>query len=237
LPVVVTAEQNGEVKPGAPRVLRLVQGTGYELAWSFAKRTPDAKPPETVGADLSAPPAAEIQVRRARTDKKVEKYAEKGEFNVLTTTRTPPEKFDLVLSGQSDSEDTEDAALLTPVITLEIVQGYSVTAPREPVALQAGGKAELAGAFHRQPEFTHPVSITAEFLPSHVSCRPAELHAETEYRLSCEAEASAKPGEYEVQLTPASVVMSLDKREVPYKIAPVTAKLIISETKTTQATR
>ena len=97
-------------------------------------------------AQAAAEPAAEIQVRRARTDKKVEKYAEKGEFNVLTTTRTPPEKFDLVLSGQSDSEDTEDAALLTPVITLEIVQGYSVTAPREPVALQRGGKAELAGA-------------------------------------------------------------------------------------------
>jgi hypothetical protein len=104
--------------------------------------------------------------------------------------------------------------------------------------LQAGGKADLAGAFTRQPEFTQPVSITAEFLPPHVSCRPAELRAaETEYRLSCEAEASAKPGEYEFQLTPASVVASLDKREVPYKIAPVTAKLIISETKTTQAAR
>ena len=85
---------------------------------------------------------------------------------------------------------------------------------------------------------TQPVSITAEYLPPHVSCRPAELHAaETEYRLSCEAEASAKPGEYEFQLTPASVVVGLDKRELPYKIAPVTAKLIISETKTTQAAR
>jgi hypothetical protein len=124
------------------------------------------------------------------------------------------------------------------VITIEIVQGYNVTAPREPVALQAGGKTELTGAFHRQPEFTQPVSVTAEFLPPHVSCRPAELRAaETEYRLSCEAEASAKAGEYEFQLTPASVVMSLDKREVPYKIAPVTAKLILSEAKTTQAAR
>jgi hypothetical protein len=239
LPVVVTAEQTGEVKPSAPRVLRLVQGTGYELAWSFAKRAPDAKPPEKVGADISAPPAAEIQVRRARTEKNEEKYAEKGQFNVLTTTRTPPEKFDLVLFGQSDGEeDGEEAALLTPVITFEIVQGYSVTAPGGPVTLQAGGKAELAGVFHRQPEFTQPVSITAEFLPPHVTCRPAQLQAaETEYRLSCEAEASAKPGEYEFQLTPASVVMSLDKREVPYKIAPVTAKLIIPETKTTQAAR
>ena len=45
------------------------------------------------------------------------------------------------------------------------------------------------------------------------------------------AEASAKPGEYEFQLTPASVVVGLDKREVPYKIPPVTAKLIVSEIK------
>jgi len=238
LPVVVTAEQTGEVKASAPRVLRMVQGTGYELAWNFAKRAPDAKPPETVEADVSAPPAAEIQVRRARTDKKEEKYAEKGGFNVLTTTRTPPEKFDLVLVGQTEREDGEEAALLTPVITIEIVQGYSVTAPREPLALQPGGKAEVGGVFHRQPEFTQPVNITAEYLPPHVNCRPAELRAaETEYRLSCEAETSAKPGEYEFQLTPDSVVRTLDQREVPYKISPVMAKLVISEAKTTQAAR
>ncbi len=237
LPVVVTSEQAGELKPNAPRMLRLVQGMGYELTWNFAKRNPDAKPPETVGADVSSPPAAEIQVRRARTEKKEEKHAEKGAFNILTTTRTPPEKFDLILSG-SDSEESEDAALVTPVITLDIVQGYSLTAPKEPIALQPGGKVELVGAFHREPEFTQPVTIAADYLPPHVSCRPAELHsAESEYRLSCEGEASAKPGEYEFQLTPASVVVGLDKREVPYKIAPVTAKLIISESKATQAAR
>jgi hypothetical protein len=237
LPVVVTGEQTGELKPNAPRVLRLVQGTGYELTWNFTKRNPDAKAPETVGADVSSPPAAEIQVRRARTDKKEEKYVEKGEFNVLTTTRTPTEKFDLMLSGQ-DSEENEDAGLIAPIITLDIVQGYSLTSPEEPVALQPGGKVELTGAFHREPEFTQPVTIAADYLPPHVSCKPAELRAAaSEYRLSCEAQASAKPGEYEFQLTPASVVVGLDKREVPYKIAPVTAKLIISENKSTQAAR
>ena len=93
------------------------------------------------------------------------------------------------------------------------------------------------GAFHREPEFTHPVSLKAEFLPAHVSCQPVELSAASEYRLSCEAEASAKPGEYEFQLTPASVVVGLDKRETPYPIAPVTAKLIVSDNKATQAAR
>jgi len=230
LPVVVGKEESGKIEPDAPRVLRLVQGTGYSLKWNFKGSNPDARPPENVGVDVASPAAAELGVRRAKTEKKEEKYAEKGEFSVLTTTHSAPEKYDLVFYGES--KDGQSEALVTPAITIEIVQGYAVAAPQEPVVLQAGGKAELVGVFHREPEFAQPVSITAEFLPAHVSCRPAELHAaETEYRLACEAEPSAKAGEYEFQLTPASVVVGLDKREVPYKIAPVTAKLIVSETK------
>jgi hypothetical protein len=123
-------------------------------------------------------------------------------------------------------------------MTLEVIQGYSMAAPKEPVTLQPGRKGELAGAFHREPEFAQPVSILAEYLPAHVSCQPAELRQDaSEYRLSCEAGPSAKPGEYEFQLTPSSVVVGLDKREVPYKIAPVTAKLIISGNQTAQAAR
>jgi len=230
LPVVVGKEESGKIEPDAPRVLRLVQGTGYSMKWNFKGRNPDAHPPENVAVDVASPAAAEIAVRRAKTEKKEEKYAEKGEFSVLTTTHSSPEKYDMVLYGES--KDGESEALVTPAITIEIVQGYTVAAPQEPVALPAGGKAELVGVFHREPEFAQPVSITAEYLPAHVSCRPAELHAaEKEYRLSCEAETSAKPGEYEFQLTPASVVVGLDKREVPYKIAPVTARLIVLETK------
>jgi hypothetical protein len=118
------------------------------------------------------------------------------------------------------------------------VQGYSVLPPKEPLALQPGGKAELVGAFHREPEFAHPVSVKADYLPAHVSCDAAELKAAAnEYRLSCQADASAKPGEYEFQVTPASIVIGLDKREVPYKISPVTAKLIVSGNSTAQAAR
>jgi hypothetical protein len=230
LPVVVGKEESGKIEPDAPRVLRLVQGTGYSMKWNFKGRNPDAHPPENVAVDVASPAAAEIAVRRAKTEKKEEKYAEKGEFSVLTTTHSSPEKYDMVLYGES--KDGESEALVTPAITIEIVQGYTVAAPQEPVALPAGGKAELVGVFHREPEFAQPVSITAEYLPAHVICQPAELHAaEKEYRLSCEAEASAKPGEYEFQLTPASVVVGLDKREVPYKIPPVTARLIVLETK------
>ncbi|MBZ5595715.1 MAG: PPC domain-containing protein [Acidobacteriia bacterium] len=236
LPVVPAKEESGTIAPEAPRLLRLVQGTGYPLKWSFKPRNPDARPPENVGVDVVSPSAAEISVRRAKTEKKEEKYAEKGEFSLLTTTHTSPERYDLVMFAESKDEYAE--ALMTPAMTVEVVQGYSVAAPKEPVALQPGGKAELTGAFHREPEFAHPVTIQADYLPAHVSCRSAELRQDaSEYRLSCEAEASAKPGEYEFQLTPASVVTGLDQREVPYKIAPVTAKLIIAGSKTVQAAR
>jgi hypothetical protein len=237
LPVAVAAkEESGKIEPAAPRVLRLVQGTGYALKWNFKARNPDAKAPESVGVDMASPAAAEIQIRRAKTEKKEEKYADKGEFSVLTTTHTSPEKYDLVLF--SESKDGEGEALLTPAITLEVVQGYTVTPPKEPLALQPGAKAELVGAFHREPEFSQPVTIKADYLPAHVTCEPVEVGpAAREYRLSCAAEASAKPGEHEFQLTPASVVVGLDKREVPYAIAPVPVKLIISESKTTQAAR
>jgi hypothetical protein len=235
LPAVVTVEQPADLKLSAPRALRLVQGTGYELTWEFQPRVPETKPPETVGADMAAPPAAEIQVRRAKAGQKEEKYLAKGSFNIFTTTRTPPEKFDLLISGQSGMEESEEAGLVAPAVTIEIVQGYDVAPPKEPVTLQQGGKAELVGAFRREPEFAAPVTVAAEYLPAHVTCQPVEVRTASEYRMTCEADASAKPGSYEVQLTPASVVTGLDKREMPYKVAPVTAKLIISENRTQAA--
>ena len=81
LPVVVGKEESGKIEPEAPRVLRLVQGTGYSMKWNFKGRNPEARPPENVGVDVVSPAAAEIAVRRAKTEKKEEKYAEKGEFS------------------------------------------------------------------------------------------------------------------------------------------------------------
>jgi len=113
-----------------------------------------------------------------------------------------------------------------------------VAPPKEPLTLPPGGKADLVGSFDREPEFTQPVTIQADYLPAHVTCRPQELKTGSgEYRLACEADASAKPGEYTFQLTPASVVVGLDQREVPYKIAPVAAKLIVSGTDISQIAR
>jgi len=236
LPIGIAKVESGAIESEAPRTLRLVQGTGYPLKWSFKPRNPEARPPETVTVDVVSPSAAEISVRRAKTDKKEEKYAEKGEFSLMTTTHSAPEKYDLLMYAESKDEMAE--ALLTQPITVEVVQGYTISSPKSSLTLKAGGKAELVGAFHREPEFASPVSIHAEYLPAHVTCRPAELRPGTnEYQLSCEAEAVAKPGEYEFQLVPSSTVVGLDKRETPYKIAPVAAKVIVSGNQTAQAAK
>ena len=128
--------------------------------------------------------------------------------------------------------------MLTPAVTLDVVQGYMVDPPKEPLTLRPGDKRELVGRFHREPEFVNPVKIQADYLPANVTCQPQELQsAAREYRLACAADASAKPGEYTFQITPASVVVGLDKREMPYRIAPVAAKLIISGTEISQTAR
>jgi hypothetical protein len=238
LPVTVAKEESGVIEPQAPQTIRMVQGTGFNLKWQFKPRQPEARPPASVGAEVAAPAAAEIQVRRANFDKKEEKYADKGEFSVLTTTHTSPERYDLVLSAQTSGEERDAEALQTRAITLEVLQGYRVAAPKASLTLSPGGTAELSGEFHREPEFPTPVHIEAEYLPSHVICERVEVNGSTsEYRMTCKAEASAKPGEYEFQLSSASIVVGLDKREVPYKIAPVSAKLVISDNKATQAAR
>ena len=186
--------------------------------------------------DVAAPAAAEIGVRRSNVSKKEEKYAAQGEFDVLTTVHTAPERYDLIMFGES--KDGMSERLLTPAITLDVVQGYRVAAPKDPLTLNPGAKGNLVGRFDREPEFTQPVTIQADFLPAHVTCLTAELRTPSgEYSLTCEADASAKPGEYNFQVTPASVVVGLDKREVPYKIPPVTAKLIISGNNITQTAR
>lgn len=238
LPVIVAKEESGRIEPQAPPTVRLVQGTGFNLKWQFKPRNPDARPPESVDADVAAPAAAEIQVRRASIEKKEEKYADKGEFSVLTTTQTSPEKYDLVLSAQTSGDEKDTEAMLTRAITLDVVQGYHVAAPKASVTLAPGGTAELSGNFYREPEFTEPVHIEAEYLPSHVTCERVEITGSaSEYRMTCRAEPLATPGAYEFQLSSVSVVVGLDKREMPYKIAPVAAKLVISDNKTTQAAR
>ena len=61
-------------------------------------------------------------------------------------------------------------------------------------------------------------------------CSAAEISGAPEhYRLECEADESAKPGEYEIELAPTSVLAGRDTELVPYKIEPVTTRVSITK--------
>ena len=50
----------------------------------------------------------------------------------------------------------------------------------------------------------------------------------TYFRVECRAEDSAAPGEYEFEITSSSVLAGREKEKVPYSIAPVLSKIVVS---------
>jgi hypothetical protein len=112
------------------------------------------------------------------------------------------------------------------------VQGYRIDAPKQITAIPRGGVAEITGSFHRESDFSSPVTVKADNLPLGVECAAAEIDETPEtYQIKCTATDAAEPGEYEIELAPTSVLASRDTELVPYKIEPVGTKLTITKTK------
>ena len=106
---------------------------------------------------------------------------------------TLPMTFDVFLSAEAMIGGRKQT-VASSAITFEIVQGYRVEPPVEPVEIRGGGVAEISGAFHRERDFTAPVTVKVNNLPLGVACEPAEVRgAPARYRLSCEAGPDAQP--------------------------------------------
>jgi hypothetical protein len=234
LPAMVSREQPGTIESSAPKTIRLVQGTGFELKWAYNSKVPDMRPPENIDVDM--PGAREFQVRKAEMERKSDKYAEKGTLLLLTTTQTPAQKFNLVLAGELSSGMGEDT-IYSPALTVEVLQGYRMEPPKT-ATVQPGGRVELSGRLIREPEFQQPVIVKLDNAPAGMKCASSDAPANaTEYRIVCEAGTTVKPGEYPIQLSSSSSVIGLDKRQTSYSIAPVEGKLVVSAAPATTATR
>jgi hypothetical protein len=157
----------------------------------------------------------------------IKKGDTKGEFKLITTMGTPSVTFDLVLNTDV-RVDGRDVTVYSPAITFDVVQGYRIEPPPEVTRLWPEQSFEIAGKFHREPDFLSPVDVTASNLPLNVSCEPASITGAAEaYALRCKSGADVEAGEYEIELTSSSTLAGRDTEAVPYKIPPVTAKLLV----------
>jgi hypothetical protein len=207
----------------SPRRVRLIQGMVHNIEWEFQSENSDLKPVEAVSVGAT-PIVGNIRILGGA---KVKKGQTKGEFELFTTMGTPEMTFDLTLSAEAMVNGRRQT-IYSPMILFEIVQGYSIEAPAEPVRIEPKGTTVISGAFRRDPEFGSVVKVKATNLPLDVECNEAALEgAAREYSLECTAGANVEPGDYPIELAATSYLAGRDTQQTPYNIPPVTAALTV----------
>jgi hypothetical protein len=222
LPARVVEPEPAVLEVTSPLRVRLIQGMEHEIRWAFHSRVSGVA--QTAKVRTQNEPA--VGNLRVIGGAQVKTGDNSGVFLLQTTMGTPAMVFDMVLSCDVEV-DGRGITITSPAITYEIVQGYDIEPPGEPVRISKGGKAAIRGVFHRQPEFSSPVTLKANNLPVGVSCSTAEIREAEVYHLECEAAAGVDPGEYEIELAAASTLAGRDKEAVPYTIPSVSAKMLV----------
>ena len=223
LPALVTKSALAVLKVEGPPSIRLVQGMQTQLPWKFESAMRGLRPPQNVGANSVG--SREVSVRVGEVGAN---YRTEGWVRISTTVGTPALKFNLILSGPLEVDGTP-VTLYSRVMTVEVVPGYRLSMASEEIGLTAGGGGELLGRVERETAFKQPVSIRPENFPLGVSCPPVEVPAdEDEFSVVCRATDSASPGEYEFEITSSSMLAGREKEKVPYRIAPLRSRIVVS---------
>ena len=224
LPAAVRPRLPAVLEVLTPRHVRLGPGTTHEVKWSFLSREDGIEPPEEVEFAGSAGG----QVIATRPEEK-DTRPDHGTIVARTTERTTVTQLDVALSAQVKINGREET-IYSPAIRFDIVQGYSIEPAAEVTSIRPGGTAELAGVLRREPEFTSAVNLGAQNLPLGVECEPLDLSPkENEFRLPCQAEKTAEPGDYEIELISRSTLAGPRETRVPYTIGPLKMRMVVTE--------
>ena len=216
-----------------PRSLRLIQGLEHDIEWAYQTRESGVQAISPVQV-TNEPAVANLRILG---DAKIKPGDPKGKLEMNTTMGTPAMRFDLVLRGQV-RHDGVNHIIYSPAITVDIIQGYRVGAPDEPVTAKPGTEFAISGAFSREPEFDSEIVVEAANLPVGVTCEAVTISdSPATYSLACRAEPDADAGEYSVEITPRSVLAGRGEEAVPYNIPPVEAVVVVAESDTIAAVR
>ncbi|MBL8228451.1 MAG: hypothetical protein JNL98_08240 [Bryobacterales bacterium] len=217
LPAMVGYQTAGHIEVFTPPRLKIIQGEKQEFYWKFHPSVPGTPRPDTATPDT--PGGRDLRI----SDRVEPRRQGAGMIQMNTTIGTPPGAFDVILSTR-----VGDEVIYSPAVRVEVVQGYSISTPSQTVPLHAGASTVLAGTVTREAGFAGPVTVAPDALPLDVNCAPVEVPENSaQYQVRCEAGANAPHGEHMILLNPASILPEGEKGKVPYKIAPVEAKLVI----------
>jgi hypothetical protein len=222
LPARVVEQEPAVLEVLTPLRMRLIQGMEHEIRWAFRSRVSGVEQTAKVRT-VNEPAVGNLRVIGSS---QIKTGDTSGVFLLQTTMGTPAMVFDLMLSCDVEA-DGRTVTINSPAITYEVVQGYDIEPPQEPVRISGGGKAVISGKLRREPEFASPVTLKVNNLPLGVSCSTAELRERAVYHLECDASAAVDPGEYEIELAATSTLAGRDKEAVPYTIPPVSAKMVV----------
>lgn len=214
-----------------PRSLRLIQGLEHDIEWAYSTRDGGVQAISPVQV-TNEPAVANLRILG---DAKIKPGDPTGKLEMNTTMGTPAMRFDLVLRAQVRHEGVNHT-IYSPAITVDIIQGYRVGPPAEPVTVRPGSEFAMSGSFSREPEFDSEVVVEAANLPVGVTCASAAIGDSPEtYSLACRAEPDAAAGEYAVEIAPRSVLAGRDEEAVPYNIPPVEAVVVVADSDTIAA--
>ncbi len=219
LPARITPEQPAFLSFEAPLKSRVVRGgQGLRVKWNYTARTPEAKVKKKVEIPRNF---GTVRLRKIG-DKDATKS---GEFLMFTHERTSLGMVNFNLSAVATGGG-RDHQLFSRSLEVDVVDGYTLAAPNEPLVLQAGAEGRWQGEIWRDSEFRRTVSVSALGLPAGVQCEATELHdGETSYGLDCIAAPDAPEGDYEVEIKAESVLS--DEGTTPYIADPAKGTLTI----------
>lgn len=227
LPAAVGEGLPARIEIVGPSNVRIVKGVEYPLRWKLVSTDPEVKKLgefrlATVGALESTfsprDPEAEIA-----DDGSYIKY-------LRTTMGAPEQTFNVMLTAEAMIAGiTEQIA--APPITIQVVQGYTLQAPRDAISLAPGESTLITGRVERDSAFSNAVTVEATDLPKGVACESAAAPAGvSDFELKCSAAPTVEPGEYEVMLSSSSFLAGRGEgKNVPYKIDPVPVSLTVPD--------
>jgi hypothetical protein len=212
------------ITPGTV-LARFAQGFEFNMQY-LIKRNGSKSPVKVTPQILSA--VGNLRILKGEPGKD----QDKGSFLLDTNFATPFSMLDMAFDVQTEV-DGKPVTITSPMMEIEIVPGYEVKLAQNEIEIEPGGRREILGKIRREPTFEGGlVKLQAEDLPEHVTCAPVEIPAEQkEFKLSCKAEASAKPGKSAIRIS--SVAPDTGKKaKADYKIPDLSATLQVESRRT-----